>query len=432
MVVNILLTMRKAKQTLKRLFLITFIFLLGCATTTNTTTNSGFTLLPESREIEIGKSYVPIAIEKFDGIYPERDVQSYITQLGNRLARVAYRNLPYRFYLVNSEQINAFALPGGPVFITRGLLLKLENESQLVGVLAHELGHINARHHARFLEKMTALNILLNIGAIIVADKPYGQALIQFGEIGGQLLALKFSRDQEREADRLGIEFTVKSGYDPMGLIEVFEMFKRLEKTRPPEWLSTHPLPETRIVENTQFINSLSLSGALIKDSEDFQRVRAQLLKTQPSFEEFHKGEKLYREGKKTLAKEHFTRAIDLWDKNYMAMVYLSFINLEEGNVGVAHDFATRAHQLVPNVFSTNYTLGIVHFRRGDHRESIKSLETARQLIPNYPDVYYYLGRNWEALGNRQKAIENYKVAIELSGGKRPWERDARERLQRL
>jgi hypothetical protein len=90
MVVNILLAMEKVKQTLKRLFLITFIFLLGCATTTNT----GLTLLPESKEIEIGKSYVPVAIEKFDGIYPERDVQSYITQLGNKLARVAYRNLP--------------------------------------------------------------------------------------------------------------------------------------------------------------------------------------------------------------------------------------------------------------------------------------------------------------------------------------------------
>jgi tetratricopeptide (TPR) repeat protein len=113
-------------------------------------------------------------------------------------------------------------------------------------------------------------------------------------------------------------------------------------------------------------------------------------------------------------------------------MVYLTLINLDEGNLGTAYNLATRAHQLVPEVFSTNYALGLVHFTKGEHRESINFLETARQLIPNYPDVYYYLGRNWEALGNRQKAIENYKVAIELSGGKRPWERDARERLQRL
>jgi predicted Zn-dependent protease len=120
MVVNILLAMRKIKQNLKRLFLITFIFLLGCATATN----SRFTLLPESQEIEIGKSYVPVAIEEFDGIYPEREVQSYITQLGNRIARVTYRNLPYRFYLVNSEQINAFALPGGPVFHNEGTTFK--------------------------------------------------------------------------------------------------------------------------------------------------------------------------------------------------------------------------------------------------------------------------------------------------------------------
>jgi predicted Zn-dependent protease len=108
MVVNILLAMRKIKQNLKRLFLITFIFLLGCATATN----SRFTLLPESQEIEIGKSYVPVAIEEFDGIYPEREVQSYITQLGNKMSEgYATETYPYRFYLVNSEQINAFAFP---------------------------------------------------------------------------------------------------------------------------------------------------------------------------------------------------------------------------------------------------------------------------------------------------------------------------------
>ncbi|WP_448587617.1 M48 family metalloprotease [Thermocrinis sp.] len=416
------------KHHLKVVFLLSLVLLLGCAPSSN----SFFTLLPERKEIEIGHGYIPTAIEEFDGLYPEEEAQNYISNLGNHLAKSAHRKLPYKFYLVNSEVINAFALPGGPVFITRGLLLELENESQLVGVLAHELGHINARHHAKFLERMVALNILLNIGSALVSDKPYGQILVQFGQIGGQLLALKFSRDQEREADRLGIEYTIKGGYDPHGLIEVFYIFKRLEKNRPPEWLSTHPLPETRIKENTQFISSLSLSGNLIKDSENFQKIKRSLIETKPSFDEFYKGKKLYREGRKDLAYRHFLRAVELWNKNYEAMLYASLIALEQGRVDESLDYASRAHKLVPNVFSTNYVMGLVQFRRGNHRDSIRYLEEARRLIPNNPDVYYYLGRNWEALGNRQRALENYKTAVELSGGKRPWEQDARERLRML
>ncbi|WP_448583788.1 M48 family metalloprotease [Thermocrinis sp.] len=411
-----------------RFFILISVFLISCASSTS----SSFTLLPERKEIEIGQSYIPVAIEEFDGLYTQEEVQNYLSQLGTTLTKHTYRKLPYRFYLVNSEQVNAFALPGGPVFITRGLLLELENESQLASVLGHELGHINARHHARFLEKMVALNILLGIGSALISDKPYGQVLIQFGQIGAQLLALKFSRDQEREADKLGIEFTLKAGYDPNGLIEVFHIFKRLEKNRPPEWLSTHPLPETRIRENTEIINSLSLFKELIKDSEDFQRVKRLVLSTKPSFDEFSKGKKLYKEGRKDLAYRHFLRSVELWEKNYQAMVYISLILLEDGRLNESFEYARKAYAIVPNVFSTNYAMGLVQFRRRDYKDSIKHLEEARRLIPDNPDVYYYLGRNWEALGYRQRALEYYKTAIELSGGTRPWEGDARERLKRL
>ncbi|WP_333784080.1 M48 family metalloprotease [Thermocrinis sp.] len=410
------------------LILIFTVFLISCAPSTS----SSFTLLPERKEIEIGQSYIPVAIEEFDGLYSHREVQDYLSQLGNRLAKHTQRKLPYKFYLVNSEQVNAFALPGGPVFITVGLLFQLENESQLASVLGHELGHINARHHARFLEKMVALNILLNIGSVLISDKPYGQVLIQFGHIGAQLLSLKFSRDQEREADRFGIDYTIKAGYDPNGLIEVFHIFKRLEKDRPPEWLSTHPLPETRIREGAKYISSLSLSGSLIKDSQDFQRVKAIVQSTKPSLDEFYKGKKLYKEGRKDLAYRHFFRSVELWDKNYMPMVYLSIMLLDYGRVKEAFEYASRSYSIAPNVFSTNYVMGLVQFTKGDHRDSIKYLEEARKLIPDYPDVYYYLGRNWEALGDRRKAFENYKTAVELSDGKRPWESDARERLKRL
>ncbi len=390
-------------------------------------------LLPESREIEIGRAYVPYAIEEFDGLYPDRQVQDYVRYVGLSLAKHTERKLPYSFYVVNSSQVNAFALPGGPVVITRGLLLRLNSEAELASVLGHELGHINARHHARFLEKQFGLSLLLNIGALLVGDKPYGQALLQFGQVGAGLLSLKFSRDQEREADQLGILYAYRTGYDPMAIINVFEIFKSMERGgRPPEWLSTHPLPETRIAEAQREIQKLKPQGAFITDTQDFQRIKAKLLKTQPSFEEFEKGKKAFSNRDYKLALTHFQKAVEIYPENYVARAYMAYLLAEERSLEEAEGQSRRALETMPEVFLTNYVYGYVKFLRKEHEESLRYLQKATQLIPDHASAHYYLGRNYEALGNRSKAIEHYKAALELSQGRAPWAGDAKERLRRL
>lgn len=390
-------------------------------------------LLPESREIEIGKAYVPYAIEEFDGLYPDKEVQEYVRSVGRSLVKHTERRLPYEFYVVNSSLINAFALPGGPVMITRGLFMKLNSESELASVLGHELGHINARHHARFLEKQFGLNLLLNIGALLVGDKPYGQALLQFGQVGAGLLSLKFSRDQEREADQLGILYTYRAGYDPMGIIGVFEMFKSMERGgRPPEWLSTHPLPETRIAEAKGEIQKLRPQAAFITDTQDFQRMKAKLLKTQPSFEEFKKGSKAFSNRDYSLALTHFQRAVELYPENYVARAYMAYILANERRLEEAERQSRLALETMPDVFLTNYVYGYVKFFQRKNEESLRYLQRARQLIPDHASTHYYLGRNYEAMGQVSKAVEHYRTALELSQGKAEWASDAKERLRRL
>ncbi len=413
---------------MKRLLLVLLFFLFGCAEARRPFLN----LLPEEKEIEIGRSYIPYAIEEMDGLYPDRWVQDYVKRVGSSLAKHSDRKLPYGFYVVNSSKVNAFALPGGPIFITRGLLLRLNSESELAGVLAHELGHINARHHARFLEKQFGISLLLNIGALLLGDKPYGQALLQFGQIGGALLALKFSRDQEREADSYALVYTYKSGYDPMGIVKVFETFKAMEKTRPPEWLSTHPLPETRIRDVREQIERLRPSGSFITDTEDFPRLKGRLKATQESFEEFDRGKVAFSRKNYTAATEHFRRAVELHNENYVARAYLSYLLGRSGRLEEAQRHADIALRTMDGVFLTRYVHGYVSFLSGRCEQGVKSLEGAKSLIPDYADTYYYLGRCYEALGQRSKAVDNYRTAIELSKGKAEWEGDARERLRRL
>lgn len=258
------------------IFLLSIIFLSSCVAEIDPISGKRtYTLLSTEQEIEIGKRIVPHVIKEYNGLYPDREVQQYVRDLGFRVAKESPRKVSYEFYVLNSPVINAFALPGGPVFVTKGLLSILESESELVGVLAHEVGHITARHHAKFLEKTFGINMLLNILNIALYGSDQGALVMELAKISAALLKLKFSRDQENEADSLGVRLTYQAGYDPRGIISVFRKFKELERGRPVEWLSTHPLPETRIKNvETMIQRNYPDSDRLRKNSESFRRIK--------------------------------------------------------------------------------------------------------------------------------------------------------------
>ncbi len=405
------------------------VILLSCAPLSETIQHA---ILPPEEEIRLGKSYIPSAIAENEGLYPDEEVQSYVRELGMKLASLAPRKLPYRFFVVNSSTQNAFALPGGPVFITRGLLLMLENESELVAVLGHELGHTNKRHHARYLEKVLGLSLLLRVTTALIGDGSLSsQLLVQAANIGASLLALKFSRDQEREADAFGVEIVSRAGYDPEGFIGVFEKFKEIQKERPPAWLSTHPLPEERIRNVSREVKKLKRPGMKV-DSERFRRVKRKLLETKRSFELYEEGKDLYSRGEKSLALEKFRESLRLFERNQMAHVYIAVILSEMGRNEEALRHATRAVEIDPDLLWGRFVRGAVLFNMGKFEESIGELEEARRLVPTFPDTYYYMGRNYEALRRYREALISYENAIRLAKGDEVWLQDARRRYEAL
>lgn len=412
-----------------KILLPVLILLLSCAPLSETIQHA---LLPPEEEIKIGRSYIPYAIAENEGLYPDPEVQEYVRSLGEKLAKLSPRKVPYRFYVVNSSVQNAFALPGGPVFVTRGLILMLENESELAGVLGHEIGHIGRRHHARYLEKVLGLSLLLQVTSVLVGDRgASSQILLQLANIGANLLALKFSRDQEREADAFGVDIVSKAGYDPKGFVSLFEKFKKIQKERPPAWLSTHPLPEERIKNVSRMIADYRRPGMRV-DSEEFRKVKERILKTRRSFDLYEEGKRLFREGKKDLALEKFRESLKAFERNQMAHVYMAVILTDMGRHEEALKHATKAVEIDPDLLWARFVRGVVLFNKGSYRESLKELERARQLVPTFPDTYYYLGRNHEALGRLRDALVNYERALKLAKGNEPWVGDARERYERL
>lgn len=391
-----------------------------------------YTLLSTEQEIAIGQRVVPSAINENDGLYPDREVQSYIREIGEKIASVTPRKVDYRFYVVNSSEINAFALPGGPVFITRGILLKMQKESELAGVLAHELGHINARHHAKFLEKTYGMNMLLNILGIALHDSKYAGAVMSLAQVSSGLLQLKFSRDQENEADSLGVRFSYQAGYDPEGLISMFNKFKAMERGGTVEWLRTHPLPDTRIKNVQQMISrQYPDSYRLKQDSESFHRIQSILKSTKESYDYVERAKKYIKSRNYSEALTLLDKAIAVYGSN-QAYTYRAVVNLNLKRYSDAINDANKAIQLDSLYFYPVLIKGVALTQIGRWNESINTLERAKKLISENPDTYYYLGIDYQAVGNRTKAIENLSTALELSDGLRGWEADAQRRLKVL
>ncbi len=207
-----------------------------------------FTLIPESQEITMGKQAADDVAQSI-GFYDDARAQRYVAELGARLAGASERpKLPWAFHVVDDPVVNAFALPGGFIFVTRGLMVHMASEAQLATVMGHEIGHVTARHSVRQMSKATLAQLGLGVGMIFSETL---RSVGQLGMAGLQLLFLKYGRDAEREADDLGFRYAAGNGYDVRSMPEVFATLKRVSEasgaSRLPNWMSTHPSEDERI-----------------------------------------------------------------------------------------------------------------------------------------------------------------------------------------
>jgi beta-barrel assembly-enhancing protease len=233
------------------------------------------------QEIDIGRQYAAQINQQLP-IVTDPQINNYINLVGNTLARQGTRDLPYQFYVVNINQVNAFAVPGGFIYINRGLIERAENLSELAGVLAHEVAHVEARHSAEMIERAQRANIGLNVAYILLGRPPSGleQAAI---EIGGTAWMASHSRSAEMEADALAVRYMVGAGLDPNGLVTFFRKLLDDQQRQPgrvEQWFATHPTTADRVAETQALIAQVPAAHRqnLTTNTEQFrafqQRVR--------------------------------------------------------------------------------------------------------------------------------------------------------------
>ena len=220
-----------------------------------TTGERAFILLSWDQEIALGQEAVPDMEKEFGGPLQDLSIQAYVRAVGQRVAASAEHTglpeLPYQFTVLDSDVVNAFALPGGPVYVTRGLLAAMKTEGQLAAVLGHELVHIHSRHSSQQVSRQMGIEVLLAAASAAAGRSEKTADLAAKSEdlarVVVSLISLKYSRGMESEADHFGLDYLVAAGYDPREMVNLLNVFVAMEGSRPPEFLSTHPNPENRI-----------------------------------------------------------------------------------------------------------------------------------------------------------------------------------------
>jgi len=239
----VLLEIKEMRNLILLILLSVLVLLSGCATNPITGKRE-LMLVSSSKEMEIGRQYAPEIEKQLGDKMANPQIQNYIAGVGAKIASVSDTpGRSFTFSALNDESVNAMALPDGSIYITRGMLEHMTSEAQLASVLAHEAAHVTARHVSSAMSRQIGIDLLLSVISSQTEMGAISQNVVNYGR---QIVNLKFSRDDEQEADIGGLEYMIKAGYNPNAFVEVMEILDAESKTKQIEFLSSHPLPASR------------------------------------------------------------------------------------------------------------------------------------------------------------------------------------------
>ncbi|MCF8041510.1 MAG: M48 family metalloprotease, partial [Desulfarculaceae bacterium] len=402
------------------LIVILSLFLAACAKNP-VTGEEELAFMSEPQEIAMGARYYPEVIQLNNGTPPQDpQLQAYVGRVGQRLAKLSHRpNIPWQFTVVDSSQVNAFALPGGKICITRGLITRMNSEDELAGVLGHEIGHVTARHAvAAYTRQVLMAGAMLGL-AIALSDSDYAPAVLAAAGVAGGLMMLSYSRDQERQSDQLGYAYMTRAGYNPLAMVNTFELFKKMQKTEPSEvesWLSSHPLPRERIVAAEKRALASPLSNRPFKTAQ-FQRSLARQKRLAPAYAAMDRGNALARKKKWRQAEAQYKRAIAMFPKESMFYSRLAVAQMKQKQNTQALASARKGARLAWGNFYPNLILGMVANTNRQYSLAVNAHRKAAQALPDHVVNNFFLAYSYDKTGPRSQAVTYYRKVVKASPG---------------
>jgi len=386
--------------------------LSGCAVNPVTGKNE-LSLVSEAQELQIGKqNYSPMRQSQGGDYAVDKQLTAYVSEVGQKLAAVSDRKLPYEFKVLNSSVPNAWALPGGKIALNRGLLTELESEAELAAVLGHEITHAAAKHTANSMSRGVLMQGAVLAAVIGTQGKDYSQLAQMGAGLGAQLVTQKYGRDAERESDFYGMKYMSKAGYDPQGAVDLQKTFVRLSEGRRQDWLSglfaSHPPSQERVDNNIKTVASLPKGGN--KGVSRFKSKTAHLKRTKPAYEAYDEGRKALNKGDTSQAKTLAQKAIRIEPREGNFHALLGDIEGKKNNPSAAKRYYDKAINLNNNYFYYYLKRGLVNEELNAAATAKKDLEKSIQLLPT-ANAYNSLGNIAKRQGNLTQAKAYYAKA---------------------
>lgn len=390
----------------------------GCATNP-VTGKSELALVSEASELQIGQSQYQPSRQMQGGDYKLAPaLTQYVQGVGQRLAAVSERKLPYEFVVLNDSTPNAWALPGGKIAVNRGLLLELDNEAELAAVLGHEIVHAAARHGAQGIERGMVLQGVLLAAGVATRGSDYSRLAVGAAAVGANLINQGYSRDAELEADLFGMAYMVRAGYDPQAAVGLQETFVRLSKDRKENWLSglfaSHPPSMERVEKNRETARRLAKGGELGRAR--YQKQIAELKRTAPGYAAYTEGLAALRDKRPDQALALAKKASAIEPREALFHGLSGDALVLKRNNSAALSAYNRAVRLDSDFFRHYLRRGAVKAELGDHAGARDDLSKSLELLPT-ADAHYLLGQEALRAGDRQQALIHYQAASGASSG---------------
>ena len=409
-------------------------------------------------EKQMGDENAQPIIAELGGLYPDPATQAYVDAIGQEVVTAGRTRLKeeaefpdwdFNFYVVNTSMINAFALPGGHVFVTRGILNRLQDESELAGLLGHEVTHVFARHGVERMSEMTLM--MLPLALLSAFEETQGVAVV--GVVAVQLLTMSYGRDDEEESDHFGMRFAARAGYHPAGVIGVMQMLKDVTDEAgggPPEFLSTHPDPGNRVAYLTEQLNkeypNADQSTSYVRNEAQFGNAMVDMRAAQPAydladegdavmsaaFEAHNAGDQAGADAKYREALGLYERAAAMQPRHAILHVNVAQAQFYLGDYTQAETTVRKALDLESDTFWPNFMGGLIAIKAEQNAVAQTRLNNALELVPTSPVGLYYLAVSYDREDDQSNAALNYRKTYHALQGQGDLAEAARTRLIEL
>lgn len=393
---------------------------VSCATSP-VTGRTQLMLVSEEEEIQIDRQNAPFQFSADYGQIQDQGLNDYVRQVGQSLAARTHRTqMPYSFRVVNANYVNAYAFPGGSIACTRGILLSLDNEAELAALLGHELGHVNARHTAQQMSKGKLTNTIVG-GFSVVAGAVaggLGQLAGTLGGIGAGALLASYSRDNEREADALGMDYMVKAGYGPKGMVGLMDMLQSLSKSKPGTielMFATHPMSDERYQKAVQNSRTKYASAQnLPLNRERYMDHTAGLRAMKATIEALQKGEQEMNREKMGEAEAHFRNALKQTPNDYTGLVMMATCQVIQKKPAEGLRYSEAAKSVYPQEAQAYYLSGFAKLQTRDFAGAYQDFSAYEKVLPGNPTTVFFQGFSREGMGNKEEAAKEYHRYLQV------------------